>query len=287
MAHRDKLITDIQRLLKTQDFKSEEEAEKFINSLIGSPVPSFEKEALSPEEQAEDLVFEAWECPFEEGLEKVFLALSLDPDSILAYEFLAAHQDEIHLSIPFYAYGVEIGRRIFSGAFLDEHKGYFWGAVETRPFLRCMHQYAACLYAVGKTELSFSLYNEILELNPEDNQGVRNEYQLYLLESGNYQKFEEISTAYNTDSSAFASFNRVLYSFIKEGDSHQTQGLLKSAKQQNKFVTAKLLSPKPPQGIPDSHSHGSKEEAIHYVSFAWDIWHETDKAIAWLRKSCK
>ena len=287
MAQKDKLTSDLQRLLKSQNFKNEEEANSFLNSLMGKPLPSLSKEDLSPQEQAEDMVFEAWGKPFEDGLEMAVTALEIDPDCIAAYEFLAANQGVIGLSLPFYAYGVEIGRRLFGGSFLLENKGHFWGIVETRPFMRCLHQYAACLYALDKNDLAFAIYREILDLNPGDNQGIRYEYQLYLIESGKYDEFEKVDLEFQDEISAFACFNRTLFSFIKEGDTEKSRGLLKKAIAKNKFVVAKLLSPNPPERGVNAYALGSKEEALHYVSFAWETWDGFEKALAWLRKNKK
>ncbi len=50
------------RMLKSQTFKSEEELAQFLKSITGKTIPDFPKEALSPQEQAHDLVFEAYEA---------------------------------------------------------------------------------------------------------------------------------------------------------------------------------------------------------------------------------
>lgn len=55
-----KMMADLQRLLATQDFKSEVEINDFLNKLAGAKIPSFPTEALSFAERAEDLVFEAY-----------------------------------------------------------------------------------------------------------------------------------------------------------------------------------------------------------------------------------
>ncbi len=74
----DKVFQDLQRLLESQNFKSKAEIEKFMDSLMGKPVPSFPKESLTIKEQAQDLIFEAVELPEEKGYS---LALKApDPD---------------------------------------------------------------------------------------------------------------------------------------------------------------------------------------------------------------
>jgi hypothetical protein len=48
-----------------------------------------------------------------------------------------------------------------------------WGAIYNRPFLRCLHGYGLCLWRLGKFEEAQQVFERILSLNPNDNQGVR------------------------------------------------------------------------------------------------------------------
>ena len=48
-----------------------------------------------------------------------------------------------------------------------------WGRVYNRPFLRCLHGYAVCLWRSGKFAEAERVFARILSLNPNDNQGVR------------------------------------------------------------------------------------------------------------------
>jgi len=48
-----------------------------------------------------------------------------------------------------------------------------WGLVYNRPFLRCLHGYALCLWRSGKFTEAERVFQRILSLNPNDNQGVR------------------------------------------------------------------------------------------------------------------
>lgn len=48
-----------------------------------------------------------------------------------------------------------------------------WGHIYNRPFLRCLHGYALCLWRLGKVPEAQQVFERILALNPNDNQGVR------------------------------------------------------------------------------------------------------------------
>jgi len=48
-----------------------------------------------------------------------------------------------------------------------------WGRIYNRPFLRCLHGYGLCLWRLGKLAEAQRVFERILSLNPNDNQGVR------------------------------------------------------------------------------------------------------------------
>ena len=48
-----------------------------------------------------------------------------------------------------------------------------WGRIYNRPFLRCLQGYGLCLWRLGKPAEAQRVFERILSLNPNDNQGVR------------------------------------------------------------------------------------------------------------------
>ena len=48
-----------------------------------------------------------------------------------------------------------------------------WGRLHNRPFLRCLHGYGLCLWRLGKLDEARQVFERILSLNPNDNQGAR------------------------------------------------------------------------------------------------------------------
>lgn len=280
----EKLMTDLQRILATQDFKSEEELNAFLNKLMEQEIPSFPTEALSFEEQAQDLVYEAYNLPPVKGKQKVIQALELDCDCIAAYEYLGLKDPIIEMGIAYFNMGVTIGREIFGGEFLEEYKGMFWGIHETRPFMRCMQGYASSLYSLGKFEESIAIMEEMIELNPNDNQGIRDLLMLYLLETGEHEKFETYVTMFKDEQSAFYLFNKALSAFINKGEGMDANRKLSLAIKHNKFVAPKIVSDKKIKNLPDSHGFGDENEADYYVFFAQNIWQDIEGAIDWLKK---
>jgi tetratricopeptide (TPR) repeat protein len=48
-----------------------------------------------------------------------------------------------------------------------------WGHMYNRPFLRCLHGYGLCLWRLGRLAEAQEVFERLLSLNPNDNQGVR------------------------------------------------------------------------------------------------------------------
>ncbi len=280
-----KLSTDFQRLLESQNIETEADLKKFLESMVGKEVPSFPTETLTAKEQAQDLVFEAYDLPNKQGIAKAKEALALDEDCIEAYEYLSSIELYAEKAISLLEKGIEIGRKRFGGKYLEVNKGMFWGIHETRPFMRCLMQYSDCLYLMDEVEESIAVMEELIELNPNDNQGVRDLLLLYLIETREFDKFKKYAKQYDDDTMAFAMFNRALFAFVSEGESKNTLTKLHKALKANKFVAKKLLAKKTIENLPDMHGVGDQTEADYYVYFAQQIWQDTEGALAWLKKN--
>ncbi len=48
-----------------------------------------------------------------------------------------------------------------------------WGSIRNRPYLRCMNGYGLCLWRLGRGVDAGAVFDRILALNPNDNQGAR------------------------------------------------------------------------------------------------------------------
>lgn len=68
----------------------------------------------------------------------------------------------------------EIGVRIGELSLPNDFDGVLvWGRIYNRPFLRSLKGYGLCLWRLGQSAEALSVFERILSLNPNDNQGVR------------------------------------------------------------------------------------------------------------------
>jgi tetratricopeptide (TPR) repeat protein len=242
---------------------------------------------LNNKEQAQDLVLEAYELTPAKAKKKIEKALELDPDCIEAYEYLGGCESSIELESVFLEKGLSIGRKLFLGDNFEYHKGHFWGILETRPFMRCLQLYSEVLYLKNKKKECVEILEEMIYLNPNDNQGVRDQLMLYLIELDEVKKFEKYAKMFKDDEMAFSLFNQALFTFKKEGDTIKSQKQLQKALKQNKYVGEKLISGLPIFELSDHYGFGDENEADYYVDSAQHIWRQTKGAIEWIKKQLK
>lgn len=211
-------------------------------------------------------------------------ALKLDPGNVdvllalLPYD-LDAIDDEIAAlrKIVHLAEG-RLGPKAFK-----EMAGAFWGFHETRPYMRARCRLAETLRTAGRIPEAIEEYEGMLQLNPNDNQGIRYSLLACLLMENRLQEVRNLFEAYADEekwSVAFA-WGHVLERFLS-GDLPGAKAALAAAKKQNPHMLGyikgvKLLRPAPP-----SYAPGSKEEALSFAELLYKMWATHPAAREWL-----
>ena len=175
--------------------------------------------AQAPEEQAQALIDQAWEARTQrQAAALARRALEIFPDCADAYNVLAgAEARSAEDALVLYEHGVDAGRRTLGNAFFDEHRGHFWGMIETRPYLRARRGLADCLWALGRKRESLTHCEALLELNPDDDQGIRHGLLSRYLALGNDMGAARLFRDYPHDASAAFLWSRVLLD-LRRGD---------------------------------------------------------------------
>jgi len=277
-------MRDLHKLLEKQNFQTMEEMEAFMQKVSKGPIPEFTPD--NNKDLAEELVREAMGMDPDEEKEAIMEALDLDPDCILAY--VALGQAEVHpaIALAFFERGISIGAAQFlTDPYLSETKGHFWGFIETRPFMRCMQGAADSSFYLGRVVEAVATWTKMLELNPNDNQGVRYDLMLSLAGMHAHKEFEELEKQFEDDGAGAAYFNRALYRFTKEGAGPQVQQALVKAMKANPHVVPILLQRAPDLPMVGSYMLGSKEEAYTYLNKAHMVWWGVPGAMDWLKKA--
>ena len=147
---------------------------------------------------------------------------------------------------------------------------------------------ALALWTAGRRDEAVLHVQDILRLNPNDNQGARYTLAGFLLFLDRDDELEKLLAQFPNEGSATWAYTEALLTFRRLGDTVETRRLLKAAGKTNKHVPAYLLGDKfPPDRQPDYYSPGDETEALNYVGSFLAAWKSTPGAVAWLRANVK
>ncbi len=259
----------------------------FDRRAMEGSLPRFESVFKDPkDQQAQDLMYTAWdEKNPAKRINLAHQALDISPNCADAYVLLAEEAaDTLGRAQKYYHLGVKAGEKALGEEFFDENEGYFWGILETRPYMRARAGLANVLWDSGKREEAATHYREMLRLNPNDNQGNRYSLLILLLELSRFDQVDALLDEYEGDWSSEWLYTRVLRLFQEEGDSSATRQALQEALEQNPHVPDFLTGAKRiPNRLPGMISLGRESEAVHYTSAHLNFWRRTHGAILWLK----
>jgi len=261
-------------------------APKMPQSVIMPPKTS-KKSADADARAAQELIYDAWEEGSKrERIRLAKMAISIWPDCADAYNLLAADAaKEPEEKRVYYEKGVAAGRRALGEKIFKEGKGHFWGALETRPYMRAHAGLMQCLWDAGNHDAAIDHAREMLKLNPNDNQGIRYILAAYLAELSRFDDLDKFinSRQYKNDCVADWFYTRALLSFAQTGDSeksrHDLTVALKSNPHAPKYLTGKKAIPRI---LPDSIAWGGEDEALCYAAFNRNAWQKVPGALEWM-----
>ncbi len=261
------------------------ELQKSMGQLVGKlEAPVSEQEELL--DAAQNLMFEAMECTKKsKRLKLTYEALDMSPFCADAYLMLAdevAKDEEQRLDMLLSAASAGEGAMEVLG--YEKDVGQYWGIIETRPYMRALHLLG--LEYIRRADLgeAKSIFQHMLKLNPNDNQGVRYHLLTLLLQLGKPKDASKLHKKYKDESSAFWGFGGALLAFMEAGEGAVASKKLAEAREINSHVTPYLSGQKKlPKQMPGYYSPGEESEAQSYLVEAMAVWQSVPGALDWLK----
>lgn len=270
----------------------------------GPPGPPFDRRAMEgdmarmfgrfadqeadPElEKAQELMCQAWgERNPARRIALARRALRTSPDCADAYVLLAEEEaGTVQQALAYYREGVAAGERALGQDYFKENAGHFWGLLKTRPYMRALEGVASCLWQLGRKEEALNHYNQLLHLNPNDNQGIRYVLADLLLSLNRDAELAKLLRQYREEWSAVWLYTQALLAFRKSGSSPKADRTLQTALEENRHVPAYLTGKKRiPNRLPDYVGIGDDAEAVVYAAHHLNYWRRTPGAIQWLKR---
>lgn len=247
-----------------------------------------------------------------EQLARIRFALTLDPACADAYLIQGAVEEEarqwerarsayeraMHLA------ATRLGEEAFSPEARREGRVHFWGAIETRGYMRARAALGLVLWRQEKLAEAVEHFAGLIELNPNDNQGIRDFLLCCLLELGDdrqlghalkHHRYYRFDTGKEENRESCWWDTYAVWLFRKEGapagkpPKEEATDILHHAFLLNRYVPMFLLEPRGLPGLDElsAYAQGSPTEAALYVSLARKGWQKTPGAFAWLEQMAR
>jgi tetratricopeptide (TPR) repeat protein len=272
----ERTLLDVRRAMEGKTFTTDEDMRAYVQSLIG-PTMNLKMSVRPPTplERAQELAFDAMEEPDpDEALRLAHLALEFDPNNLDALR-VQASMTKLTLEefIERIEDAVAIGERVLGDKFFEETRGEFWGMVETRPYM----------WKAGRRDKSIEYYEDLLGLNPRDNQGVRYELAGHYLSLGNTAGAAVLlDERFADDASPVMAWARVLLRLLA-GDPRQAERDLLRARKRNRHAEKYLAGiSRVPQLQGSTYVAGNESEAVVVAGVLGEAWQRHQAARQWL-----
>jgi tetratricopeptide (TPR) repeat protein len=251
------------------------------DAVLGSAGRSMESQ-LTPLDRAQEVAYDAMEARGRRRIALARRALALSADCADAHVILGDAAPETDVARAHFEDGVEAGRRAIGRKFTDLI-GEFWGHLETRPYMRARTALVRLLADTGRAGEARGHYEEMLRLNPGDNQGLRYLLLPLLLEARDDEAAAALLEKYDGDMLAMWPYAAALMTFRREGDSAAAQAAITRAIQSNPFVVGYLLAPETlPEDPPPYVTVGGKDDAASAARALLAAFEQTPDATEWV-----
>lgn len=177
---------------------------------------------------------------------------------------------------------VKTGEQQLEAEFRD-HVGRFWLVLETRPYMRARLQLVHALLELGQHENGISHMEDMLRLNPNDNQGIRWLLLEWYCNMNWIEKAWQLLDQYPDEGTPFMVLTRACLEFQKTGPSDALESLVQEQMESNPYFAPKLLDQieVSPHRV-DSFTVGEEDEADAYCHSFRSLWKATPGALPWL-----
>jgi tetratricopeptide (TPR) repeat protein len=319
---KDEMFKAISGALEQMNLSSPEDAQAFLDKFVGMKMSDITA-ALNPshgdrtdEEKADDCFIEAMETNSRRACEKKLReALGHDPDhvrTLATLAFLEKKPEQVEQKL---RHAIAAGERKLV-SLLQEGHGQLWGFIEARPYMEARAQLAKFLADTDRIDESIEEHQRILELNENDNQGLRDPLLGLLIEAQRYTEARALVERYETSHCAVWLYGKALLKFLQcaEDVGWDTAAHDAAWLEQQVIATGKGMAPDLPKSVrkadstiikalkfnpwcamhlltieqhlddelPELYSPGSREEAVLFIGHQAGAWIKHPSAILWL-----
>lgn len=217
-------------------------------------------------------------------------ALSIYPDCVDAILLLTQLRKKKPTdAVKAYRRAVKAGRRDLGETFFTNKKEQFWIDPDTQPYMRALECLAGALTEVNTPESldeAITVYEEMLDLNPKDDQDISNKLMALYLQRKRYHDVQRLIGFYPDAHSLLFLLATVIATY-GTGREESALKLLKQALKRNQHLADYLSGKKRrPNVTPKSFIVGHNTEALVALRLLRNVLKNQPEIEQWLKDRC-
>jgi tetratricopeptide (TPR) repeat protein len=237
----------------------------------------------TPLTRAQDLINDAMEARGRLRIKRARQALAITEDCADAWLVLAEEASTAEVAVERYERAMQAGVAAIGAERFESMRGELSENDETRAYMQARFGLAQALGELGRDADAIAHYRALLELNPEDHQGVRYLLLVHLLEDGANDDAGRLLADYEDDADALWAYGRLLWRFRTAGDGDVTSEAFAAAAAANPHAVKYLLDPESmPRDEAESFEAGSRDEGAYVADTLFRAYETTDGVLEWL-----
>ena len=283
-------MREVQALLEGQEFASVDDVNARLAELtrggrLAELANAWKQD--DPKWRAQELAYDAMEAnSLVEALRLVNAALKLDPDCTEAQRLMVSLVPmDLDSHIRLMRETVDKAERHMGESFIQQNTGHFWSTVATRPYMRAKRELGELLAAAGRLADAIAVFEQVLELNPHDNQGTRYPLLGLYLATNQPERANSLIARFPDEERIMGSFAwaRVLERWLS-GHLDEAEAALERARKVNPFAERYISGAQPlPEEAPQYYRPGEESEAQVCALELAIAWEQNPAFREWLR----
>jgi len=216
----------IHKIIASKNFESIGEMQRFVaENLAGREME--ELEAMLPDDgppsdfdRAESLIDGIPEGTAPKEVVRIAKqALALSEYCMGAWFEFGVYAEDTATALERFEKGIERGRVHFEEQIKKSGEGHgLWGYIAARDFMRLLEEKAKALVELTKLEQAAEVYEEMLALNPIDNQGIRSELLRIFLIHRRLDDARRLLNRFSDDARVDMAYGRALLEIVETAD---------------------------------------------------------------------
>ncbi len=219
-----------------------------------------------------DKALELWESnqikKFEKVLRGIIFLCPYHIDALHHLSLVAHERGQYFEELLIEQEAASVVLKLMDGIFDFKKDKLLYGYLENRPFHRAYHSFGLCLRRMNRINEAIEVFENMLQINPDDDMGVRHSLVKYYFETNQFMKVIEISKLYPEDSTVDIVYGKALAKYFlgKSEYEDDLKNAVRSLPKVGKEII-RMVHVRPPQnyiGKTEVKTIGGDDEAYYY-----------------------